>query len=158
MKYEWDKTLREYRIKKNDSSLIHRFVNHNGLVINTNDVNLKTSFKYLGKVDDFRKNERLLMVFNKNELNNIRKESKTEFEYFKKLYLAASKIMFKDSPIETIQYKSTSAVKRIYENTMITKDTFLSIVKSKRTTILDWDLDVTKSPVGTYIKYELFYR
>lgn len=158
MKWSWNENLRCYEVKKHNLCLTHRFLNNDGFVINSNTKNLKTNFKYLGEVEDFRRNERLLMAFDSKGLESIKKESKTEEEYMKKLYVAASKMMFKKNPLKSMENRVRSLNKIVFTETMLSKDGFMNIVNSERTNILDWDVDPSTKPIGTYIKYELYYR
>lgn len=121
-------------------TLIHRYINSDGIVIHSNVNNLKTSFKYTGEIPDYKRTERLLSAF--GVLRTIKKESKTEIEYFKNIQQAELNLIGKKNPSLFMLNQARSIRKRKEWTSYLKGESFLYILTSSRYKILDWDVEI----------------
>lgn len=121
----------------------HRYINSDGIVIHSNTDQLKTSFRYAGEVPDYQRTERLLAAF--GLLQDIRKKSKTDIEYYKNIQTAELNLIGKRDPSK-FMLNSAKAVRRHRQyDAYLKAESFVYLMGCSRYNVLDWDIEIKEN-------------
>lgn len=138
-----------------DKDELHKFVNSDGVTINSNIREIKTSFRYLGIATNHKKLERLLKLIDPSFIDESRRSSRTEIEYEKKVFLKFKELTKKTNPQEYLANYAKSK-KELHLLSNLTKEQFMSIMKSNTHNIISWDVKVGTIWPRYVIKAEVF--
>ncbi len=133
---------------------MHKFVNADGVTINSNIRNIKTSFRYLGIATNYKKFEKLFSIVDSALLSQIKIESKTDIEYESKLFTEFILLTSKTDPQGFLgKYAATKHIPAIVSN--LSKDSFLYIFRSNKHNVLDWDVEINSRGPNYIVKFEI---
>lgn len=136
---------------------VHKFVNSDGITINSNTREIKTSFRYLGLTMYYKKLEKLLLLIDPIFIYETKKQSKTELEYEQRIFLRFKKLTEKTNPQQYLgNYAKYKRMLRVVTN--LTKDSFLAIMRCNMHNVIDWDVEMTKKGPNYAIKAEVFTK
>ena len=140
-----------------ERNTVHKFINTDGFVINSNTKDIKTSFKYIGEALNCVKIERLLMAINNESVRLAKRESKTELQYEQALVRKFIMLTAKRNPEAYLaNYAKSVKRKMIFSN--LTKDSFLETMRSNKHNVIDWDIQETAKGYNYAIKAEVFFK
>lgn len=140
-----------------ERNTVHKFVNSDGVTLNSNIKDIKTNFKYLGEAMYFKKLEKLLKMFIPKTIEIEKRMAKTELEYEQRVFLQFKQFTAKTNPQEYLaNYAKHKRMKMIICN--LTKDSFMNIMRSNMHNVIDWDVDMTAKGPNYAVKVEVFRK
>lgn len=140
-----------------EKNTVHKFVNSDGVTINSNIRNLNTNFAYLGESMNYKKLEKLLMLIDPLFIRETKMQSRTEIGYEQKVFRKFKELTAKTNPQEYLaNYAKHKKMIRIITN--LTKDSFLNIMRCNMHNVIDWDVQMTSIGPNYAIKAEVFTK
>lgn len=140
-----------------ERNTVHKFVNSDGVTINSNVRNIKTNFTYLGESANYKKLEKLLSFIDPQFIIKAKKESKTEIGYEQMVFRKFIELTAKTNPQKYLaNYAKHKKMFSVITN--LTKDSFIGILKSDMHNVIDWDVQKTWAGLNYAVKVEVFTK